>query len=201
MADMQANLRGVPTGPAPVGPVTTRPAPVRPDPELHDARPDKDHMMLSGLHADGEVIRTAAHSGRPRAPEVAYRAAVREFLRTGKPFTEAEQQLARVGTPAAEISRLKSEEASTFYRMSRDTFLRSSSAYDIAEANSNTSSTKVLDRRMATLREEAVGAYQGAARAHVLLGGMDPVRRRETALMEQWILAKGFPKDELILKR
>ncbi|MEB3237468.1 MAG: hypothetical protein VKO64_07575 [Candidatus Sericytochromatia bacterium] len=201
MADMQAHIRGVPSGPAPVAPMHERVAPVRSEPVHHDPRLDRDSMALSGLHADGEVIRTPANTGRPRSLDVAFRAAIRDYIRSGKPFADVEQQLLRVGTPAAEVARIKSEEASGAYRMSRDTFLRSSSSYDITEARKNASSTRVLDRRLDSLRQEAIGAYQGAARAHVLLGGLDPVRRRETALMEQWILAKGFPKDELIIRR
>ncbi|MEB3299472.1 MAG: hypothetical protein VKO21_08315 [Candidatus Sericytochromatia bacterium] len=201
MADPLSQLRGVPAGPVPLGPVPTRPAHSPGVSDLHDARPDRDHMSLSGLHADGEVIRTPAGSGRPRDLEVAFRAALRDFLRTGLSFANAEQQLLKAGTPAAEVARYKAEEASSFYRMSRDTFLKSSGAHDALSAQRESSGTRILDRRIANLRQEAMGAFQGATRSHELLGGLDPIRRRELASMEQWLLSRGFPKDELLLKQ
>lgn len=156
-------------------------------------------MSLSGLHADGEVIRTSSGSSRPKDPEVAYRAALREFMRTGQPFAAAEAQLVRAGTPAGEVSRIKAEEASSFFRMSRDTFSRSSQTHDQLAALPRERRTPAVESRMTSLRQDAGVAFTGASRANGLLGALDPVRNRELASMENWLLASGFPKDELSL--
>lgn len=181
-------------------------APVKktaPKADVHDPRPELDHVALTGVATqDGKGITTATRAKGVPDAEVKYRQALREHLRTGADYKGAEKVFADSGVAAKEIAKITAEEASSFFRMSKDEFVRSADEHEnfanrAAKLGGNI--RPQLKIRMESLKREAHTAFEGAVRADGMLGGLDPQRGRDLEAMEAILLRMGFPKDEVVV--
>lgn len=171
--------------------------------DVHDPRPELDHVALSGVATqDGKAITTATRAAGVPDAEVKYRQALREYLRTGADYKGAEKLFADSGVAAKELAKITAEEASTFFRMAKDEFVRSADEHErFAERIGQRGGTirPQLEIRLESLKREAHRAFEGAVRADALLGGLDPQRGRDLEAMEAILLRMGFPKDEVAI--
>lgn len=162
---------------------------------INDSNPTLDHVSLA-IGADGKPIQTATRAKGVPDLEVKYRAAIREFIRTGADLKPAEKALADSGVAAKELAKMLSEEASSQFVLHRDEFVRAGSQYDELSPKFQAKSDAQM-LRLNDLKVRANNAFNSAVSADKLLGGLDPARGRDLEAMEAMLLIMGFPKDEI----
>ncbi|MBM3267231.1 MAG: hypothetical protein FJZ01_06250 [Candidatus Sericytochromatia bacterium] len=165
-----------------------------------DPRPEIDSVALTGVAThDGQAIQTATRAKGVPDAEVKYRQALREFLRGGADYKGAEKVLGDSGVAAKEIAKIQAEEASSYFRMSRDEFVRTADEHMTLSARFGPKPRPQAVIRLESLKRSAHTAFEGAVRADALLGGLDPQRGQDLAAMEAVLLRMGFPKDQVVI--
>lgn len=162
----------------------------------NDPRPEVDHVALAIGH-DGKPVKTATRARGVPDVEVRLRAALREFLRDGTDPSTAEKAFKAAGGTASDAARITSEEASSFFRMSRDEFYSITGDHNRLTDAFGPRPTPMQQARVNDLKTRAKTAFDGAVRADSALGGLDPARGQDLEQMEAELLRMGFPKDEI----
>ncbi len=173
--------------------VASRPAPTV---VANDPRPDLDHVSLAISH-EGTPLQTATRARGVPDAEVKYRAALRDFLSKGTDFSGAQRALQASGASTQDVARIQAEEASSFFRMSRDEFFHIAGEGKRLSTAFGARPTSTQSARIADLKTQARNAFAGANRADEMLGGLDQQRGQDLEQMESELLSMGFPKDEV----